>query len=1164
MKTLLKILLATGIILAILPLLAYAAPTYRLERSIMPETTNTYELGTSTLQWLRGTFQNLCLAGDCRSVWPGGSGGIENIWKMLNGNAVTTTTVPVKIDGRLYASSSALVNGTTTIGSPTNYFDLGIFYGSGVSAPIIKAVSAAGDFTGVLNNSWYVKEDRALNSNPVFGLISDDLTTQALFTFSTTSGSLTTSADNINLNATNLITLASGGTTTANQGVDISSGCFAQGGVCITSLFTDPNWTLSGGTLSPTSTNVGIKSGAGFYAFQYGLPGYAYGNLGATSSMVTLYDEVGHNFFVLGPNLTQFDNPLVLASTTATSTGANGWNLSGGCYALNSICLPTVDTSFSTTSANYWISLFNKGYFFSTTSADHWLTTKSTSDLAEGTNLYWTNTRFDARLSATTSLPNINTLASLSLPTSQLSGILAPNKGGTGITAVPTYGLILVGNNSGDYTLTATSGLGINSSQWVNVSGGINYPDGNVGVGKTPSTKLDVDGTASSTNLYVNSKIGIASTSPTASLSINPTLGTSPLIIASSSISSAPSIYVDGNTGNVGFGTSTPPSRLTFASVGTGNFQVGAMNDLGANYTAFSLNGVNLGSTTYNFASSPSDQSQTLFINRPLGGSIRFREGNGNFNLTRQDQMTLLTNGNIGIGTSTPSNFLTLATTTDSDNSLVLLETKNVTMGQVPKGCIEFSTPISTLTNQAFDAGRLCAGFVVPGSGYSRSGIYFQYPTAENTWTDGLILRGTGFVGIGTTTPEDKLVIEKTGNANNYRMLRLQNYDTGNAAVSGMEINAGANTNGGLIYYRGSGYSTDPNSFWFNNVQNAPIIFANNNAEKARFDVGGNFGIASTSPFSLLSVGGDTWLDNPSSATTRLRMESSEVLRNDGATQYLGNVSGTSLPTVIRAGGADRIYASNSAVLVGIGTTTPARTLTVWKSGTRGELFLADGSATVDTTTKGGTYLSSDDGLFNIQGMDSQGSGSGTFFTVDQVNGRVGVSSSTPFKTFSVTGTVAFSPGSITTNTGASTYSLCLGTSGEMTKNSDAETCIASSERFKKNIESLGAGLDEVLKLRPVTFEMKDTSNKGKKLGFIAEEAQKVDPRLVSLDEQGLPNGIHWSFITTLNTKAIQELGSTVYRLIPILKNHNDRISKLEKENAELKARLLKLESKLK
>jgi len=87
---------------------------------------------------------------------------------------------------------------------------------------------------------------------------------------------------------------------------------------------------------------------------------------------------------------------------------------------------------------------------FSTTSADYYLSTKSTTNLAEGTNLYFTNARavtaltgqnvsiftndagyltpttfntdFDVRLTATTSLPKITTLAALSLPYTQVTG----------------------------------------------------------------------------------------------------------------------------------------------------------------------------------------------------------------------------------------------------------------------------------------------------------------------------------------------------------------------------------------------------------------------------------------------------------------------------------------------------------------------------------------------------------------------------------------------------------------------------------------------------------------------------------------------------------------------------------------------------------------------
>ncbi|MEK7142470.1 MAG: NYN domain-containing protein, partial [Patescibacteria group bacterium] len=63
-----------------------------------------------------------------------------------------------------------------------------------------------------------------------------------------------------------------------------------------------------------------------------------------------------------------------------------------------------------------------------------------TTNIAEGTNLYWTNDRFDNRLSATTTLPNITTLANLATVGTITSGTwngttIAVNKGGTGLTS---------------------------------------------------------------------------------------------------------------------------------------------------------------------------------------------------------------------------------------------------------------------------------------------------------------------------------------------------------------------------------------------------------------------------------------------------------------------------------------------------------------------------------------------------------------------------------------------------------------------------------------------------------------------------------------------------------------------------------------------------------
>jgi hypothetical protein len=106
--------------------------------------------------------------------------------------------------------------------------------------------------------------------------------------------------------------------------------------------------------------------------------------------------------------------------------------------------------------------------YYSTSLFAHDLAGTTTTALAEGTNLYFTNARADARainvLSATTSLPNLTTLASLSLPLSQTTGVLPINRGGTGTSTAPTYGKLLLGDASGNYELVATSSLGIISA----------------------------------------------------------------------------------------------------------------------------------------------------------------------------------------------------------------------------------------------------------------------------------------------------------------------------------------------------------------------------------------------------------------------------------------------------------------------------------------------------------------------------------------------------------------------------------------------------------------------------------------------------------------------------------------------------------------------------
>jgi len=73
---------------------AYAAPVYRSEQSILPTTDNLYHLGSTSPDrtWAGLHTEEICLAGSCRTSWPsGGGGGSGNVG---TSSAETSTRVP--------------------------------------------------------------------------------------------------------------------------------------------------------------------------------------------------------------------------------------------------------------------------------------------------------------------------------------------------------------------------------------------------------------------------------------------------------------------------------------------------------------------------------------------------------------------------------------------------------------------------------------------------------------------------------------------------------------------------------------------------------------------------------------------------------------------------------------------------------------------------------------------------------------------------------------------------------------------------------------------------------------------------------------------------------------------------------------------------------------
>ena len=201
-----------------------------------------------------------------------------------------------------------------------------------------------------------------------------------------------------------------------------------------------------------------------------------------------------------------------------------------------------------------------------------------------------------------------------------------------GATATSTFGT--------DGSLTLAGAL-INSSMATSSFAGA------VGIGTT--TPLSNVPGGGGRGLSVSGQIAIGGGTGTAhSLRLEDTTGTS-----------RNALYIDANnymvfgnsnfagtyipSGNVGIGTTTPPAKLTVAGNGTGYAFLGS-NGCGSNFAALTLGqNVDTDCTGYTLLAGAGN----TIINTPTNGSIFFRVANAT-------KMVMDTNGNVGIGTTTP------------------------------------------------------------------------------------------------------------------------------------------------------------------------------------------------------------------------------------------------------------------------------------------------------------------------------------------------------------------------------------------------------------------------------------------------------------------------------------------------------------------------------
>lgn len=128
----------------------------------------------------------------------------------------------------------------------------------------------------------------------------------------------------------------------------------------------------------------------------------------------------------------------------------------------------------------------------------------------------------------------------------------------------------------------------------------------------------------------------------------------------------------DGSGPKVGIGTATPANPLQ-VQVGTADVTFGTF---GSGFGAIGFDAAALTAVNYAFAG---DGGLNLLVNRVTGGSVQFRENNGTA------QMSIIAGGNVGIGTTTPTNTLSVNGTTMLQSNVWMSTNSSLVIASGPK-----------------------------------------------------------------------------------------------------------------------------------------------------------------------------------------------------------------------------------------------------------------------------------------------------------------------------------------------------------------------------------------------------------------------------------------------------------------------------------------------
>jgi hypothetical protein len=124
---------------------------------------------------------------------------------------------------------------------------------------------------------------------------------------------------------------------------------------------------------------------------------------------------------------------------------------------------------------------------------------------------------------------------------------------------------------------------------------------------------------------------------------------------------------------------------------------------------------------------------------------------------------------------------------------------------------------------------------------------------------------------------------------------------------------------------------------------------------------------------------------------------------------------------------------------------------------------------------------------------------------------------------------------------------------------------LASSARYKRDIQVMGESSRRLFKLRPVTFHYNFDPHGEQQYGLIAEEVEKVYPELVTRDEEGKVDSVQYHQLIPMLLNELQHQQQTLeaqaQQLAQLKADNGELRDTLAEQNASLAARVKRLEA---